>query len=309
MKVREVLENSQQLIGHQLTIEGGLVIQFDRGYICPDIEELRNENESIFIRDYQRLASRFSYIVSSFVGSNVRYRYWASITGTLSQSSLEPFAIDLINITDMVLTDEREKYVYKIDRVQEDFDFDQFMTSEVPRLTIEEIKQIVKQLADKPFWNNPVLPDDIKESSCLGMDVDRGFSGVDKGYDIFLFKTSRKEASEEVIASFLVNVVSKDTRIQIYRSQDREQLFYDEVLLIAVKCFKEALKDYIIPKLVKKTVQLRANRQDIFYIFEVYIPGEGDEDELIVSRIKVEVYTGSSTVEMFLEKAPTKESE
>ena len=208
MKIREVLENSQQLIGHRLTIEGGLVIQFDRGYICPDLEELRNENESIFIRDYQRLASRFSYIVSSFVGSNVRYRYWASITGTLSQSSLEPFAIDLINITDMVLTDEREKYVYKIDRVQEDFDFDQFMTSEVPRLTIEEIKQIVKQLADKPFWHHQIFPDDIKESSCLGMDVERGFNGVVEGYDIFLFKISREEASEQKIASFLVNVVS-----------------------------------------------------------------------------------------------------
>ena len=109
MKVREVLQNPQQLIGHQLTIEGGLVIQFDRGYICPDLEEFRNENESIFIRNYQRLASRFRYIVSSLVGSNVRYLYWASITGTLSQSSLEPFAVDLINITDVILTDEREK--------------------------------------------------------------------------------------------------------------------------------------------------------------------------------------------------------
>ena len=309
MKVCEVLENHQQLIGNQLTIEGGLVIQFHRGYICPDLDDFRNDNESIFIRDYQRLASRFSYIVSSLVGSNVKYRYWASITGTLSQSSLEPFAIDLINITDMVLTDEREKYVYKIDRVQEDFDFDQFMTSEVPRLTIEEIKEIVKQLAEKPFWHHQIFPNDIKESSCLGMDVDRGFNGVDRGYDIFIFKISREEASEEGFAAFLINVVSKDTMIRIYRPQDKVPFFSNEVLSIAMKRFREALKDYISPELVKKTVQSRANRQDNFKIFELYIPGEGDKDELIVSRIKVEVYTGSSTLEMFLEKAPTKEAE
>ena len=64
----------------------------------------------------------------------------------------------------------------------------------------------------------------------------------------------------------------------------------------------EALKDYEIPDAMRAKIALGTLFDGEDRVFELYIPGERPEDAIIISRARINSFTGEGAVEVFLPK-------
>lgn len=111
MKVREVLTKRDSLVGSFVTVEGFLRVWGTFVSISPDIASADNHYESIAIKDkdYEKLKGQLRGKVPSIVGGPVMYEYFATVTGILCESDIEPFPVALTSVTLLNLKDKKGK--------------------------------------------------------------------------------------------------------------------------------------------------------------------------------------------------------
>jgi len=63
------------------------------------------------------------------------------------------------------------------------------------------------------------------------------------------------------------------------------------------------LEHYIIPEEIRRNLILGVQFDEDYRIFELYVPGEKPSDACVISRARLNVYSGEGLVEVFgLEK-------
>lgn len=102
MKIRNLLEKADQLIGQSIELEGFLVLTFDSSYFIDSIDARDIKSEAVEL-DVPNLKKILMARVPPSGGSEYFYLDKAQIKGRLENSSTKEFAFTLQSLTSLII--------------------------------------------------------------------------------------------------------------------------------------------------------------------------------------------------------------
>lgn len=92
---------------------------------------------------------------------------------------------------------------------------------------------------------------------------------------------------------------------QNFESRSTKPKSLAELEEIARTLTRTSLRQYDIPEDITANLVLGTFFDEDDRIFELYIPGDRPEDAQVISRVRVNIFSGQATIEIFLKRTDT----